>query len=262
MLPNVTASIDGRSGSFDIDAGSAGAVSVTDSFSQSTGLTNGWKRSVEMEYGRGVGGPIRGTVGRANDLTLGSVRVAGPVVAVIHAKGGVFSDPDLAGNIGGEILRRFTVTLDVPDGALYLRPNDGFAAPFPFNRAGLTIVSAAGNVTIHQVIAGSPAAEAGLAAGDIVSKIDGKSAGGLTSDQIRALWLQPAGTAVGLVVERGETTRSFALVLRDLMSTATGLGCGRRTCAATRRTMARGVEGERDTNRHPVEARNAGSNSA
>jgi PDZ domain/Aspartyl protease len=216
-LPNVTASIDGHSGSFDVDAGAGGALSVTDSFARASSLTSSWSRSVDMEYGRGIGGTIRGTVGRAQDMTLGSLRLADPVVAVIHAKGGVFSDPDLAGNIGGEILRRFTVTLDVPDNTLYLRPNDAFGAPFPFNRAGLTTTRDANRVTVREVIAGSPAARSGIVAGDVLAQIDGKAAGSLTTDQIRESWLQPAGTNVVLVLERGGNARTIRLVLRDLI---------------------------------------------
>ena len=216
-LPNITASLDGHSGSFDIDAGSGGSVSVTDSFANSTGLTKGWKRSVDMEYGRGIGGPILGTIGRAQDVAFGTLRVANPVVAVIHAKGGVFSDPDLAGNIGGEVLRRFTVTLDAPDGALYLRPNSAFAEPFPFNRAGLTVVRDASHVTVHEVIAGSPAAAAGISAGDVLEQINGKPVASLTTDQVRQNWLLPAGTSLVLVVERAGNPRTVDLVLRDLI---------------------------------------------
>src|SRR4029077_10755007 len=78
FLPNVAASVDGHSGSFDIDAGAGGSLFLSDSFATSTGLTSSWKRSVEMEYGRGIGGPIRGTVGRAQDVTLGSLRITDP----------------------------------------------------------------------------------------------------------------------------------------------------------------------------------------
>jgi carboxyl-terminal processing protease len=62
-------------------------------------------------------------------------------------------------------------------------------------------------------IAGSPAAESGLAAGDVITAIDGTTLDGLTFDEARSKVRGPKGTTVTLTVERaGEAPRDVEIV--------------------------------------------------
>lgn len=216
-IPNVTASVNGHSGSFAIDAGSSQALTLTQSFVDATHLDKEFSRSIDVEIGRGVGGYLTGTASRAKTLTLGSVEVNNPLTMVAHAKGGAFADASLGGNIGGEILRRFTVTLDVPGSKLYLSPNAAFGEPMVFNRAGMFSRREAGALNVARVIPDSPAAQAGVAVGDIITAINGKPAEQFTPDDIRALWLQTAGTTVSLDLTRNGKPMSVSFTLRDIL---------------------------------------------
>jgi S1-C subfamily serine protease len=169
--------------------------------------------------GWGVGGPSRSYVVRIPSLTLGTVTAQSVVSGLSEAKGGSISDPNYEGNVGSGFLKRYVVTFDYAHQRMYLKP----FAPAPadagrFDRSGLWINAADDGFTVTAVAAGSPAAEAGVAAGDLITAIDGKPARpeGL-SDARRALRSLAAGTKVRLDLRRGGESRAATVTLRDLI---------------------------------------------
>ncbi len=65
---------------------------------------------------------------------------------------------------------------------------------------------------------GTPAAEAGLEAGDRIVAVDGLAPARLGLHALRTrLRERPAGTRVRLEVRRGDAVRHVTLVLRDLV---------------------------------------------
>ncbi len=217
VFPNVRAAVDGVEGSFDIDAGSPQALMLSERFANANGLVAKMPRTVEATPGRGAGGLMTGVAGRLDTLTLGSAVLADPVAYVIRATGGVFSAPDLDGNIGTDVLRRFTVTIDVPDKTLYLAKNDAFGAPFTFTRVGIATSHMAGATIVASVIPGSPAQQAGIERGDTLVAIAGRPVATLSGDQIKDYWTMPAGTTLHVAVSRAGKPLEFDLTLRDLL---------------------------------------------
>ena len=161
------AAVDGVEGSFDVDAGSPQALMLSERFANANGLVAKMPRTVEATPGRGIGGLMIGVAGRVNTLSLGGAVLTDPVAYIdFHATGGVFSAPDLDGNIGADVLRRFTVTIDVPDKTMFLTKNDEFGAPFTFTRTGIATNHVAGATIVARVIPDSPAQQAGIRRGD------------------------------------------------------------------------------------------------
>jgi hypothetical protein len=215
--PNVQAAVDGHSGHFAVDTGARSGLTVSQGFAESSGLLKDLGRRIEVVVGRGVGGAVSGTAARATSLTLGSLRIAGPPVMIANSRAGALANAEVAGNIGGEILRRFTVTLDAPNATLYLHANSRIAEPFAFNRAGLFSERKAGVETVVLVVAASPASDAGVSAGDTVITIDGIDLGRLSGDQVADAWQRPAGTKLRVGLRRNGKLVAAALVLRDLL---------------------------------------------
>jgi len=213
VLPNVTASVDGVSGAFDVDAGSAAGITVTEPFAKTAGIRRSGAPAIEVILGYGAGGPVEATALRAERFTFGATTFPDPIVAIARATG-VFGEADLAGNIGGEVLRRFTVTLDAPGGKLYLTPNARVREPLAFNRSGIYARAGSAGDTVVLVVPKSPGAEAGVRAGDVLVAIDGAPK---THDRFNAAWLEPVGTRVRVTVRRGGTTVVATVVLRDLL---------------------------------------------
>jgi carboxyl-terminal processing protease len=67
---------------------------------------------------------------------------------------------------------------------------------------GVLVSSSAGPVVITKFLPGTPAAAAGLKAGDTVTAVDGASTTGLTFDQVSAKIRGPAGTTVKVTIVR------------------------------------------------------------
>jgi predicted aspartyl protease len=216
-IPNITAAINGHSGSFDVDAGAGGSLTMTQAFAQSSGLDKEFSNTLSVEIGRGVGGPMMGTVGRGRTLQIGNLQLNNLLVSVAGPGGGVFAQPDLAGNIGAEILKRFTVTLDVPDSKLFLQPNAAFSAPFIYNRAGLSVLPAGDQWTVASIVPNSPAAQAGVMAGDVVISVNGRAPADLGANGLHDAWYAAPGTVVQLVLERNGLRLTKSLTLRDLI---------------------------------------------
>jgi carboxyl-terminal processing protease len=83
-----------------------------------------------------------------------------------------------------------------------------------FEGIGAYVEMKDGNVVIVAPIDGSPAQKAGLKAGDIITKVDGKDISGLPLDQVVAQILGPEGTSVTLTILDPNTgvTRDVTLV--------------------------------------------------
>jgi carboxyl-terminal processing protease len=67
---------------------------------------------------------------------------------------------------------------------------------------GVLMSSSSGSLTINKVVAGSPAAAAGLKPGDLITAVDGVSTTGMTIDQVGPRIRGPEGTTVKITVVR------------------------------------------------------------
>lgn len=211
--PSVAASVNGTVGTFDIDAGSGAGITLTAPFAKMAGVERDATRSFEAILGYGAGGALEGTVLRAKSFVLGASTIVDPVVAIARASGGAFANPDLGGNIGGDVLRRFTVTLDVANGKLYLAPNAHLHDRLIANRAGIFSKPTV-EETVVRLVPKGPGEEAGVRVGDVLAEVDGERP---SHDRCTKAWLQPVGTKVALTLLRDGKRVDATVVLRDLV---------------------------------------------
>jgi len=160
-----------------------------------------------------VGGIIRFKLAKVPHLILGIFHFSEVVAAVPDASSGVLANANIAGFIGAGILRRFTVTWDYTHSIMFLQPNRALQAPFETDASGMHLVSTGPTyqaVVIDTVLPGSPAASAGLEAGDEILSVDKARGAPLwkVSDALRK-----AGTTVFLEVQRKATKLNFTLPL-------------------------------------------------
>ena len=164
---------------------------------------------------------VREFLGRVQELQFGKVTFADPI-AVFPAKSakGVGDVPaQFVCAMGGGILNRFTVILNMPGRMLILEPNKSFRDAFTADMSGLTIIAippAFNRFEVAQVAGKSPGFAAGVAVGDMIEKIDDRAASDYTLDDVKAL-LQQDGIARKLNLLRNGKTIEVTLRLRPLV---------------------------------------------
>ena len=219
QIPEVEGSIDGIPGRFTLDTGSRSTLTLHAPFVAEHKLQAKYGARVPALTGWGVGGGVKSYPARAGSLKLGDLTVPTPVIDLFVGEEGSFADRYVAGNVGGGLLKRFTVTFDYARQRLIVVPNGGFDRPEGFDRSGMWINLAGAAFEVMDVVAGGPAAEAGLAVGDRITAIDGRPAGELSLSAVRErLRSEPPGTVVRLTVEgEGGAAREVRLTLRDVV---------------------------------------------
>jgi len=157
-------------------------------------------------------------VGRARLLELGSARIDWPVTSLYSGQNGAFADAALAGNVGGEILRRFRTTFDYSRRRMYLEPNSLHDTPDRFDRSGLSLWLDGAHIEVAHVTDGSPAARAGLHSGDQLLKVDGQDVRASSLAALRTAFKElPAGTSVSVEYARAGQTARVEFKLEDLV---------------------------------------------
>jgi len=217
-IPQVDGSIDGIPGKFDIDTGSRASLDILAPFAEKNQLRDRYPVKIEGVTGWGVGGAARSQVTRAKELRLGDVKVAAPVTELSLQKGGAFTDPYVAGNVGAGVLKRFNITFDYKNQKLYFEPNANDARPDVFDRSGMWLISDGPAFQVIDVIAGGPADKAALRAGDRIVAVDGKTTDGIPLPELRTRFkMNQPGTKIRLKVQSGGDTREVVVTLEDLV---------------------------------------------
>jgi hypothetical protein len=216
-LPQVAGTVDGMPGRFDIDTGSRVEITLTKPFVDANGLVASHPKGVAAVDGWGVGGPVRSYVTRLASVSLGPVKVDGAVGSLAMQGRGAMADPNVEGNVGSGLLKRFVVTFDYAHQTMYLRPIAGTPQDVGvFDRAGAWINMSAHGFKVMEVNASGAAAAAGLKAGDEITAVDGAPAGGIPLPELRRrLRDEPAGTQLSLDVLSGDQSRKVTLTLKD-----------------------------------------------
>ncbi|MEO6919644.1 MAG: aspartyl protease family protein [Collimonas sp.] len=218
-IPMVAGTLDGFPGEFEIDTGSRGALIVMRAFADANGLVDKYHATRKATVGYGVGGPSKALLARAGKLTLGPVAIEAPVTELIADKGGAANATRTAGNIGGDLLKQFTVTFDYAHQNIWLQPNQLAGKPQAFDRSGLWISRAeGGDIMVGDVAGQSAAARIGLAVGDEIASVNGKPAKDTALYDLREEFKSAPGTkfVLGVKGSGGKgSERTLTLVLAD-----------------------------------------------
>lgn len=188
-----------------VDTGSGDTVMFHHPFVQEHGLLHRWSRLGERTVS-GVGGTVVAGLARARGLDFAGVRFADVPVTLATDPRGAMASTTSQGTLGAGLLSRFAVTFDYAHKRLLLVPAaDAASRPFRRDRLGLSASGGDGAVVIEHVGAGSPAAAAGLRAGDQVTAIDGVAVGpGNFRQRFQQVMNAPAGTVVVVRLGSGE----------------------------------------------------------
>lgn len=182
---------------------------------------NGWFQSFKKEsvhipgnsvrgiIGQGLNGEIAGVFGRLpkicfGDFCLNNVIVSFPDSSSISD---IVSNSARDGTIGSQILSRFNLIIDFDNRKLYFKPNYNYDKPFIYNVAGIEIMQIIPFIPqteVWLVWENSPAAIAGVKAGDKIIEVNGQKAFQFEMGEIKRILETPSKRPLTLTLLRDE----------------------------------------------------------
>jgi hypothetical protein len=211
----------------------------------------------EDYLGKGFSGDIEGRRARIATFLISDFKFSRPIVAFPDSSSirHLTMVPDRVGSVGGEVLRRFSVIFDYPNGFLYLKKNRQYFAPFVYNKSGIeimhsgvqwiketvqlqtfpiTVDHAATNrernisnfkykfqlkpvFEIANIRKNSPAANSGLQKGDVIISINKNPAYNYTLQKINSLLKPEEEKWIILEIERESQPMKFRFQLIDVL---------------------------------------------
>ena len=216
--PVVTIKVDGQyEGGARIDIGSGSTLDLHTPFVKQHGLIAKYPAALTVVSG-GFGGTFESKFARMRLLEIGPYKVEKPLIGLSTITTGALASEDYAGNLGNRLFDRFKVTLDYERRKVFLDPGAKFAEPEPFSRLGAQLAKFGDEVRAAQILAGSPAAAAGLKEIDPIVAIDGVPIAQLDPTKLEAKFERGAvGQKVVITVLRGGKQKKLKVTLKNIL---------------------------------------------
>ncbi len=205
--------------------------------------------------GEGLSGAVHGKRAYIESLKIGKFELKRPTVSFPDSSSISYARQfeDRNGSLGAAVLKRFNVTFDYKNKKISIKKGSLFKEPFRYNMSGIELVyngkqlvreqnySTTGitdgkanekntvildynykytfkpSYKIHNLRVDSPGYNAGLMAGDIVIKINGRFAYEMELDEIIGKFFEKENTKISLVVERNGKDYEYHFFLKDML---------------------------------------------
>jgi hypothetical protein len=185
---------------FLVDTGHSGTGSLEEKVFQQI-LSQKKAKTIEATFIT-MGGTIKEREARINDLAIGELRY----------RDLIFSELD-SSILGLEFLARHNVIFDFLNKRMYLEEGRDYRKRDERDMSGLRLVKAYDKTVVHSVEVGSPAAKAGLKAGDVIIMVGQKLASQYDIWILRRDLMAMDGNKVEITFERDGQRKEVPIVL-------------------------------------------------
>jgi predicted aspartyl protease len=171
---------------------------------------------INANLGIGLNGLISGYKGRVKEIQLGKYKIKN-VLASYPEDNGRVSLVGRDGNLGAEVLKRFTIVFNYSGSEMYIKSNVEYKAPFEHDMSGLQYYAAGKgykHIIVERVEPGSPGDEAGICEDDEITAINFKPVADMTLEEIDHLFKSRNNQSLLLTVYHNEITERVILTLK------------------------------------------------
>lgn len=180
------------------------------------------QKTIRGNIGRALGGDLTGRTGRLRSWRTGPFQLndlpASFPDANLYYDTLESTDVFRHGTIGGDVMHRFNLIFDYANETLWVKKNSFYKMAFPFSLSGV-LVQARGlkldQFSVTDVREGSPGGEAGLKAGDRITRIYGTDATTYKLSEIIELLNAKPGRKVPIEIDRDGFRMRVVITLRD-----------------------------------------------
>lgn len=177
---------------------------------------------VTGNLGIGLGGNLRGFVGKIQTLGFGPYAFNDLLANYqkLEESDSFMINQTRDGIIGNVLLSRFNLVLDYRNEILYYKPNKLFRKRIKYDRSGLILINTGlhlDEISVLDVLSGSPAGEAGMQPGDRILTIGGINVRIYTFDKFTNKLTARVGKKIRLKIQRGDEKMKIEFLLRDLL---------------------------------------------
>lgn len=180
------------------------------------------EKHIRGHLGSGLGGPLMGYVGRIEQIDWGPYEIKNLISGFQTLDSARLSDKNFVRNglLGNPTLRRFETILDFAREKVYYRKSKYFDDETGVDRSGALLYATGENHNrffIKSILPNSPAAKAGLQAGDQLSKIGRWPAHWFSLSNISRRFQKKPGTTIPLTVLRNGEKIKTVVLLDDII---------------------------------------------
>lgn len=169
------------------------------------------QNTIKGNLGIGLAGEINGSIGRVGNIKLGEYNFKNVITNFPNYSdvGAKTNRKERTGNIGADVLRRFVVTFDYQNEAMYLKKSANFKDAFEHDMSGMEIYAFTNDYNrffISRIEPESPAEKAGFMVNDEVISINFKAISSLSLEEMASLLKSGDGNTVIVEVFREDRT--------------------------------------------------------
>jgi PDZ domain/Aspartyl protease len=202
-----------------LDTGASGlCLILTTPFVAQHGLSK-VSPAIEAPIGTGLAGELHGLIARLQELRVGSLRVQFPTTGLGGEHKGFLGRTDIDGVIANAVFEGSRVIVDYARRRVIVESHAGPGTPCDYDMSGLRLAARGPRlrqVFVDYVVPHSPGADAGIAVGDELLRIDGRPLADAVLNDVREE-LRIAGAVRRLLLRRDADTIAVAVRLRRLL---------------------------------------------